>query len=120
MLVLPYGYAYGRLDARRAKEALNAAAEGRVVRAGCRGRSAWDRPGQAAELAVRALTGEDRAEALTVEGTRVLHTDGRAWDVDVVAAVSHPPRPESCGAALGTPARMDVTGIRAVVAAKGR
>jgi len=103
MLVLPYGYAYGRLDARRAKETLSAAAEGRVERAGCRGRSAWDRPGQAAELAVRSLTGEDRAEALTV-----------------VAAVSHPPRPESCGAALGTPARMNVTGIRAVAVAEGR
>jgi hypothetical protein len=116
MLVLPYGYAYGRLDAHRAKEVLTAAAEGRVVQDGCRGRSAWDRPGQAAELAVRSLTGEDRAEVLTVRGTRVLHADGRAWDVDVVPAASHPPRPESCGAALGTPARMEVTGIRAVAA----
>jgi hypothetical protein len=64
---------------------------------------------------VRSLTGEDRAEVLTVEGTRVLHADGRAWDVNVVPAASHPPRPESCGAALGTPARMDVRDIQEVV-----
>jgi hypothetical protein len=124
MLVLPHGYAYGRLDGAHAKAVLEAARSGRVVAAGCRGRSAWDRPGQAAELAVRTLTGEERADALTVErsepaerpgpaawSVRVIHTDGRAWLVRVAQSASTPPRPESCGAALGTPARMDVTGI---------
>ncbi len=124
MLVLPHGYAYGRLDGARAKAVLEAARSGLMVTDRCRGRSAWDRPGQAAELAVRALTGEDRADTLTVEpadgsgpgarSVRVTHTDGRAWLVRVTESVSTPPRPESCGAALGTPARMDVTGIDAL------
>ncbi len=124
MLVLPHGYAYGRLDGDRARAVLDAAGAGRVLAEGCRGRSAWDRPGQAAEAAVRALTGEDRADALAVDRTEecgpdgwvvgVVHTDGRAWSVRVTRSVSTPPRPESCGAALGTPARMDVTGVEAV------
>jgi hypothetical protein len=114
MLVLPYGYAYGRVDAHGAKEILGAARSGRMVLDGCRGRSAYDRPGQAADLAVRALTGEDRAEALTATGTRVRHIDGRAWDVRVTGTRPGPPRPESCGAALGAPVRMEVTGISPV------
>jgi hypothetical protein len=127
MLVLPYGYTYGRVDGRHAKDVLEAARSGRIVLDGCRGRSAWDRPGQAADLAVRALTGEDRAAAVTVERTdeapggwtvRVAHADGRAWRVAVARTVSQPPRPESCGAALGTPARAEVTGV--TVAAGGR
>ena len=123
MLVLPYGYTYGRVDGQHAKDVLDAARSGRMVPHGCRGRSAWDRPGQAAELAVRALTGEYLAQAVTVERTerttggwtvRVGHTDGRAWRVAVAQTASQPPRPESCGAALGTPARMDVTGVEPV------
>ncbi|MDX6312751.1 MAG: hypothetical protein QOF44_2215 [Streptomyces sp.] len=114
MLVLPYGYAYGRLDPDLAGAVLAAARDGRVVLDGCRGRSAYDRPGQAADLAVRALTGEDRVDALTVEGTRVTHVDGRQWDVDVAQVAAEPPRPESCGAAPVTPVRMEVTGVRAV------
>jgi hypothetical protein len=122
MLVLPYGYTYGRLDGLQAKGVLEAARSGRVVPHGCRGRSAWERPGQAAELAVRELTGEDLAGALTVGRTdpgpggwtvRVTHTDGRAWQVAVAQHASLPPRPESCGAALGTPARMEVTAVQA-------
>ncbi|MFH8366555.1 sucrase ferredoxin [Streptomyces sp. NPDC018031] len=121
LLVLPYGYAYGRATARTVHEVLAAAREGRVVTDGCRGRSTWERPGQAADLAVRELTGETRADALTVtavEGTApawtvtVGHTDGRRWEVSVTQATATPPRPESCGAALGSPARMEVSGIR--------
>jgi len=123
MLVLPHGYAYGRMDGQHAKEVLEAARSGRVVLDGCRGRSAWERPGQAAELAVRRLTGEDLAGALTVtRGDEVpggwtvhlSHTDGRSWLVAVARHAAEPPRPESCGAALGTPARMDVTTVEAV------
>lgn len=126
MLVLPYGYAYGRMDSGHAKDVAEAARSGRVVSAGCRGRSTWDRPGQAAELAVRALTGEDRADAVTVARTaeespdrwnvEVAHSDGRAWRVTVLRTPCLPPRPESCGAALGTPARLDVTAVEAVTA----
>ncbi|SEG05932.1 hypothetical protein SAMN05216223_10372 [Actinacidiphila yanglinensis] len=139
MLVLPHGYAYGRLDAALAKDALSAAQDGRVALTGCRGRSTWSRPGQAAELAVRARIGEDRAGALAVGGAdpvdpedasgvraavagagpgpraawnvRVEHVDGRAWGVLVAERAATPPRPESCGAKLGTPARMDVESV---------
>lgn len=124
MLVLPYGYAYGRVDARLAKEVLAAAHSGRIALSGCRGRSFWERPEQAADLAVRALTGEDAEGALTVSGTlpegpdgwtvRVDHSDGRAWDVAVTRTSAQPPRPESCGGALGTPAALTADRVTAV------
>ncbi|GAA3767120.1 sucrase/ferredoxin-like family protein [Streptomyces phyllanthi] len=125
LLVLPTGYAYGRAEAHHVKEVLQGVREGRIVTEGCRGSSAWERPGQAAELAVRAETGEDRAGALTVvatEGTApqwevtVAHTDGRLWHVTVAQGASLPPRPESCGSPLGSPARMDVVAVRALAA----
>ncbi|MFJ6216308.1 sucrase ferredoxin [Streptomyces sp. NPDC092296] len=117
MLVLPYGYAYGRLTVTAAKEVLTGTAEGRMAAEWCRGRSCWDRPGQAAELAVRRLTGEDRVDVLTVEQherdkghweVQVRHLDGRAWSAEVAKGASEPPRPESCGKSPGTPARMIV------------
>jgi hypothetical protein len=122
VLVLPYGYAYGRAEAHIVKEALHGAQEGHVVVEECRGRSAWERPGQAAELAVRAAAGEYAADALSVVRTQgaaprwevtVAHADGRGWRVTVAQSAGLPPRPESCGAAvLGTPARMDVVSVR--------
>src|SRR5690606_34984982 len=62
VLVLPYGYAYGRAEAHAVKEVLHGAQEGRIVVEGCRGASAWERPGQAAELAVRRAVGEYTAQ----------------------------------------------------------
>ncbi|MEV6838054.1 sucrase ferredoxin [Streptomyces sp. NPDC051133] len=122
VLVLPYGYSYGRAEAHTVKEALHGAQAGRVVVEGCRGCSAWDRPGQAAELAVRSAADEYRAGVLSVVRTdgaaprwdvTVLHADGRRWQVTVAQGMSLPPRPESCGATvLGTPARMDVVAVR--------
>ncbi|MFI7297709.1 sucrase ferredoxin [Streptomyces sp. NPDC050121] len=127
LLVLPHGYAYGRAEAHAVKEVLHGVQEGRIVVEGCRGSSAWERPGQAAELAVRAATGEDAAEALSVVRTSavrtlggaprwevtVAHTDGRLWQVEVAQSQAEPPRPESCGASvLGSPARMDVVAVR--------
>ncbi|MFE7116707.1 sucrase ferredoxin [Streptomyces sp. NPDC057654] len=120
LVVLPYGYAYGRATAAAVQEAVEAVREGRMVADGCRGRSAWERPAQAAELAVRELTGEDGADAFTVVRTEgaapswtvtVGHRDGRQWWVAVERGAAEPPRPESCGRALGSPARMDVTGV---------
>ncbi|PYC86187.1 sucrase ferredoxin [Streptomyces tateyamensis] len=122
MLVLPYGYAYGRLTEEAAKEVLAATAAGRTVPEVSRGRSCWDRPGQAAEHAVRELTGEVAAEVLTVVqqaldsgGWRCLvhHQDGRSWQVEVMAAASEPPRAESCGKAPGSPVRMVVGSVTA-------
>jgi (2Fe-2S) ferredoxin len=121
LLVLPYGYAYGRVQAPHVKEVLQGVREGRVVVEGCRGGSAWERPGQAAELAVRSAAREYAADALSIVGTdgsaphwevTVAHTDGRRWSVAVTQGASLPPRPESCGSALGSPARMDVVAVR--------
>ncbi len=122
LLVLPYGYSYGRAEAHAVKEVLHAVQEGRIVVEGCRGSSAWERPGQAAELAVRRATGEYRAQTLAVVRTEgaaprwevtVAHTDGRHWRVVVAQGASLPARPESCGASvLGSPARMDVVAVR--------
>ncbi|MFH9552554.1 sucrase ferredoxin [Streptomyces sp. NPDC017435] len=122
LLVLPHGYAYGRVRARTVKEVLHGVREGRIVVEGCRGSSAWERPGQAAELAVRSATGEEAAEVLSVVRTTggaprwevtVAHTDGRHWQVVVAEGASLPPRPESCGTSvLGSPARMDVLAVR--------
>jgi hypothetical protein len=122
LLVLPYGYAYGRAEAHAVKEVLHRVQEGRIVVEGCRGNSAWERPGQAAELAVRTAASEYAAQALAVVRTdgasprwevTVAHTDGRRWCVVVAQGASLPPRPESCGASvLGSPARMDVVAVR--------
>ncbi|MFF3378302.1 sucrase ferredoxin [Streptomyces sp. NPDC002680] len=121
LLVLPYGYAYGRAQAPHVKEILQGVREGRVVVDGCRGGSAWERPGQAAELAVRSAAREDTADTLSVVRTdgsaprwevTVAHTDGRRWSVEVAQSASAPPRAESCGSALGSPARMDVVTVR--------
>ncbi len=121
LLVLPFGYAYGRAEAHAVKEVLQGVREGRVVTEGCRGSSAWERPGQAAELAVRTAVREDAAGALSVvriEGeaphweVTISHTDGRRWLVAVAQGASAPPRAQSCGSALGSPARMDVTAVR--------
>ncbi|MFF7474394.1 sucrase ferredoxin [Streptomyces sp. NPDC008092] len=122
LLVLPYGYAYGRAEAHAVKEVLHGIHEGRVVLEGCRGCSAWERPGQAAELAVREAADEYTAGVLSVVRTEgaaprwevtVAHTDGRRWRVCVAQGASLPPRPESCGVSvLGSPARMDVVSVR--------
>lgn len=122
LLVLPYGYAYGRAEAHAVKEVLHGVGEGRIVVEGCRGNSAWERPGQAAELAVRTAAGEYAAEALSVVRTdgaaprwevTVAHADGRRWRVTVAQSASLPPRAESCGTSvLGAPARMDVVAVR--------
>ena len=105
MLVLPYGYAYGRMSAHTAKEILEATRDGRMVPEWSRGRSFWDRPGQAAELAVREAVGEQRADALTVRqlatgedtwSVTVAHTDGRSWTLEVHRSAAEPARSESC------------------------
>jgi hypothetical protein len=122
VLVLPHGYAYGRVQVHTVKEILHGVREGRIVVEGCRGNSAWERPGQAAELAVRTAVGEEAAQALSVVRTdgaaprwevTLAHADGRHWRATVAQGAAAPPRPESCGASvLGSPARMEVTAVR--------
>ncbi|SEE34323.1 hypothetical protein SAMN05428945_7145 [Streptomyces sp. 2224.1] len=142
LFVLPYGYAYGRAWATLVKEAVEKARDGRITIDHARGRSAWDRPGQAADLAVRELIGEDLADALDVVRTdtvwpeprsadsltpgsatfagasaawavTVAHSDGRVWRVVVEQRTDGAAAPASCGAPLGPPARMAVISISA-------
>ncbi|HZG05279.1 MAG TPA: sucrase ferredoxin [Streptomyces sp.] len=120
LLTLPYGYAYGRLGGHAVKGVLDGLRRGRIVTDGCRGRSAWSRPGQAADLAVRELTGETGADALTVAETdgaapvwtvTVAHRDGRAWRVTVTEDTAAPPLPASCGAAPAPQPRVAATAV---------
>ncbi len=80
LFVLPYGYAYGRAEAPLVKDAVVAARDGRVVIDHCRGRSTWDRPAQAADLAVREAIGEERADALDVVDVVRVDDAGGAGD----------------------------------------
>lgn len=99
-LVLPTGYAYGRLDPATAIAARKAAFPGEVDTTLCRGRSTWSPAGQVAELAVRAATGIRDADALqvvdTAGGAVIAARDGRRWAVDV-SPIAGSPRPLSCG-----------------------
>ncbi|MGH3760100.1 sucrase ferredoxin [Actinophytocola sp.] len=103
-LLLPTGYAYGRL---------NVAAGGRlltgtgVVTGDCRGRSTWPPAGQVAELAVRERVGDPDPDALRVTAVEaggdgwlvtVAHRGAR-WRVTVAEREVSPARPASCAAA---------------------
>ncbi len=113
-VLLPTGYLYGRLDVPFARHLLAEAAHGRVVTQRCRGRSAFPKEGQVAELAVRERLGE-RLDVLTVRGTTVRHADGRAWRVAVESRDLPPARPGSCGAAPVVPTRLVATGVERLV-----
>lgn len=101
-VLLPSGYTFGRLNPAEGNAILSAARAGNVALQRCRGRSTWTRAAQAAELAVRDLTGERRTNTLRAEETapglvRITHTDGRAWSVPVSERTLDPPRPNGCG-----------------------
>jgi hypothetical protein len=100
--VLPAGTLHGKLTVDSAVAVLDAADRGETVVETLRGRSAWTKRGQVAEIAVRNLTGEVVLDALSVvaeelDTVTVVHTDGRTWDVQVTSEPADPPRPESCG-----------------------
>lgn len=100
--LLPAGTMHGRLTVTSATDVLDAADRGETVVASLRGRSAWTKRGQVAEIAVRHLTGEVALDALGVvaedlDTVTVAHTDGRTWLVPVTSEPADPPRPESCG-----------------------
>lgn len=102
VVVLPHGMMHGHLDTETAAKILKTAADGHTVLTGLRGRSAWPKPGQVAEIAVRERIDEDVLDALSVTGidgerVTVRHRDGRAWTVRVTGALADPPRPDSCG-----------------------
>lgn len=115
-LLLPTGYAYGRLDAASGAALLT---EPRVVTDRCRGRSTWTDRGQVAELRVRELTGEGDPDVLHVEvGTGddvvVRHRDGRRWTVTVVARTVGPDRAASCGKAPTPSTAMHVAAVNEI------
>ncbi len=123
-VLLPAGYVYGRLDAALTVRILADARREMVVLDGCRGRSTWSRPGQAAELAMRVEIGERGLTCVRVTSVEqsapdptpawrvmVEHDDGRAFEVEVAGEYAAVPRPESCGKADGTPLELRITGI---------
>src|SRR4051794_23155492 len=104
-VLLPTGYAYGRLDAAAGARLLDRA---NVVTESCRGRSTWPAAGQVAELAVRERAGELHPDALTVadvdrsdgrSSVVVVHRDGRQWRVEVAEREVASARAASCSAA---------------------
>ncbi|MFB9903422.1 sucrase ferredoxin [Allokutzneria oryzae] len=113
VVALPTGYVHGRLDGQQTRRLLTATAAGEILAEGCRGRATWTRAGQAAELAVRELTGDRDANSLAVQGDEALpsgehmvtvaHNDGRLWRVRVVEEIQRPPRANSCGKAPTEP-----------------
>ncbi|MQS09409.1 sucrase ferredoxin [Streptomyces sp. IF17] len=130
LLVLPHGYAYGRMTGPAVKAVVEAVRAGLVVTEGCRGRSAWEPAGQAAELAVRGTTGERDVDALEVippepgeppagpsgepadRWVRVRRRDGTAaWRVRVERDSTVPPFPASCGARALPQARVLATAV---------
>ncbi|MFP5072671.1 sucrase ferredoxin [Pseudonocardia nantongensis] len=101
-LVLPSGYAYGRLDVSATLTAFDAARAGEMELGRCRGRTTWPGPGQVAELVVRATVGIWAVGALTVDvgdpkTPRVRHVDGRTWQVGLHRGALAGPRPSDCG-----------------------
>ena len=110
-LVLPTGYAYGRLDAATAVAARKAAGLGEVEVTDCRGHVGMGPVAQVAEIAVREHTGIRDVAGLVVtppsaggeDGpghVEVQDRHGRRWAVDVRMDTGAGPRPPSCGAAI--------------------
>ncbi|MDN5915071.1 MAG: hypothetical protein L0I76_08190 [Pseudonocardia sp.] len=111
-LVLPTGYAYGRLDTATAVDVRKAAGLGEVVMKDCRGHVGLDPVAQVAEIAVREHTGVRDADGLVVVARQVVDEvggagivevgdpEGRRWAVDVRVDSGTGTRPPSCGAAL--------------------
>ncbi|MCX6459829.1 MAG: sucrase ferredoxin [Actinobacteria bacterium] len=118
-LLLPFGTVFGRLDLESAQSVLDDAQRGQLSLPHYRGRSAFPRWHQAAEIAVReaeSITGIDSLDVLRVSSagvvawlagippepaeptveTEVRCVDGRAWRVTVARSARLPERSESC------------------------
>lgn len=87
ILLMPWGYSFGRLNVQAASALLAAAQRGEFFLPGNRGRGLWQSAGQVAELAVaRKLIDAGRSlyyGDLAVEEGVVKHVDGRAWTVEM-------------------------------------
>ena len=104
VIVLPWGFTYGRAGAQAARQIWDLAVDNQVHLDLLRGRSAFSKPEQAAEVAVRShylLTGV--ADVVGVEATsdtvfQVKCANGDTHAVEVEHTVSDlPPRPATCG-----------------------
>ena len=107
VLALPTGAVHGRLDPGQAVDVLQATMRGEIELTGLRGRSALPAAAQAAEIAIRAHTGERGTACLSVTSSQtendqarvaLSHQDGRSWSVELRRVQLPRPRPESCGA----------------------
>jgi hypothetical protein len=112
-VLLPHGQTFGRLTARLAVVALDAAARDEVPTelmgaSYDRGRSNLSAPAQAAESIIREQIIEPSLLTLSTTATprpdqentwqcRVSHIDGRRWDVVAVRSPTGDDLPESCG-----------------------
>lgn len=107
-LLLPSGWAHGRLGPDDAGALVRAAEDGRVDLDSVRGRSLWPPAGQVAEVAVRRRAGAAGADDVRevvpsagADGERwtVRLADGRTWSAEVARQDTGRLRPESCGRA---------------------
>lgn len=104
-MILPTGYAYGRLSALSLCEALDAASQGEIATVGIRGRCDLPPTQQSADIAVRsrgqaAASRLVRASTLSGDSTQATialdYDDGRGWRARLQVQVNQP-LPESCG-----------------------
>jgi hypothetical protein len=102
VLVLPAGIHLGRLTAANAHDVVARALDGRVDLRHLRGQTLYDRPAQAADIAIRldaGLDGLDDLELVGSEGERVRFRDRSGREhVAVVERRVGPVVPASCGA----------------------
>ncbi|MCC5947950.1 MAG: hypothetical protein JJT89_05795 [Nitriliruptoraceae bacterium] len=106
LVVLPEGIAYGGLDAAATVRVAAAHLAGALDLDAMRGRSRFDRAGQAAEIAARrhlGVTGTavdvEVAPATVADATHRVHLGERAVDVRVRRVATGEPRATSCDAA---------------------
>lgn len=106
LLWLPSGICYGKIEAGEARALVEAHQRGRLHRLDAvRGRVAWSREAQAAEVALRAELNEQRLEAVTLvderDGRVELAVGGRTHAFQVERAGLSEPVIASCGKASG-------------------
>lgn len=87
VLLMPWGYSFGRLNLEAARAMVQAAVRGEYFYPSNRGRGIFNVRGQVAELEVarRLLTAGERVHYgdLRASDQHVVHVDGREWDVDM-------------------------------------
>ena len=114
-LMLPTGYAYGRLTVDIGLELLGLPMSAPPLVEHCRGRTTWDPLGQAAELAVRAVEPARDADAVTVttlaEDQRQVTAGARRHVVTLQRNPVPQPRAVSCGAEPTAPMVVRVTDL---------